>query len=204
MSMTVWILLGGGFIGSVLSMLAVAVFFMFRQWMYPIQMPIVEQRGENGIVWDLGERGKLVRAKDGFEAVKLMKRKGTYVKPYKYGHLSVNKKGKDVYPMFSTTDGEFMPVEFTSDVDLKSVDDKSASNWMILLKNRFAKKYAPDPGWFAKYGAYALGFTMAGVMIFLVIFTWGKMEIISGQIAGASQSLASALQTYTSSGMPQP
>ena len=199
MAYEVFMLLGG-IIGIILTILSVLGYKLFIWFFFPIEVPVIIQRGK-GFVWDLKERARFVKDKSGYEALKLMKRRGG-IKPPQFEYITTNQHGKPVYPIFNTTLGQYFPIKITNPIGLESVEDKASKNWMITELQRNDRKYAPKEGFFMRYGPFIMSATFAAMVIFFVIYFAGKIEIIANSLSGAAMSLTVAMEKLA--GAPPP
>lgn len=192
-------------IGAMVSIFGVIMWRMFQNWRWPIKVPIAIQRGKS-IVWDLTERARHITRRDGSEALKLKKRGKDTLKPPKYDSVSVDKKGKAVYPIFNTIAGQYFPIKLTKGVSLDAIEDKSSKNWAIAEVTRLNDVYRPKEGWLAKYGMFIMNATFAAMVIFFVIYFSGKMELSANALASGATRMAEALEKLSAAqgNMPQP
>lgn len=206
-----WFLIMGLVMGGVLVFSANMMWkYVILPWRWPIRVPVGIQRGEN-IVWDLDERAYHKTEKDGFESLRLRKRKD-FIKPPKYEHVSIDKKGKAVYPVYNTARGQYFPIEFIENangerrprIDMNIVEDKSAKNWAVQALRKVQAKYAVGESKWLRWAPYFMSATFAAMIIFFVIYFGGKVEIASNALAGASANLASAMEMFTKSPPPPP
>jgi len=186
-------LTSGAFLGFVIGIGVFLFWDIFQKKMYPISIPTMMQRGKS-IVWDLNERAKVVTDKSGYEILKLKKRKHN-IKPPKYDNVTIDSKGKPVYPLFNTTTGQYFPVELGNTPRFDVIEDKSSKNWGVLEQSRVRKTYMERESWFLKYAPYIMNATFAAMVIFFVIYFGGKMELAAGSLAGAADSLSNAVST---------
>ena len=105
------LMLAGAMIGSSIAF-AATIFYqqILVKKMWPIRTPLAIQRGKTGVVWDLDERGKIVRKKSGYEALRLRKKRQNIRSP-KYEELTVGENGKPIYPLYNTISGQFFPTK---------------------------------------------------------------------------------------------
>jgi hypothetical protein len=73
-----------------------------------IIVPLFTQRGDS-IIWDLEERGRLVRNAEGYSVIKLKKNKD-FIKPPQYDVLTISKSSNSVYPLYTTSKGQYFSV----------------------------------------------------------------------------------------------
>ena len=196
----IYIGMGAG-LGFMLTFVVMMLYKVVIQKMYPIRTPMMIQRG-SGIVWDLGERARYHVSKTGRECLRLMKRKDT-VKPPKYDFVSTDKKGKDVFPLFTTARGQhfsgkpsYKKVGIVNKPRIEIVEDKSAMNWAIQELQRKEDKYRTEESTFLKYMPFIITTILAAAIIFVVIFTMTKFEVISGAFESASSNLANAMEAF--------
>lgn len=191
----------GLIMGAVFGVFGMISYRLIIKRLYPIQVPVITQRGNHGIVWNLDERAKMTRSKAGFEALQLRSAK-KMLKPARYEYVSLNTAGKPVYPVYSTTSGQYFPVTFTDKVGLESIEDKGAKNWSTLLKNYYALKYMPSESFLARYAPFIMNTVFAGMVIFFVIYFSSKIESASAGLSSASNALTNALMVFK--GAPAP
>jgi hypothetical protein len=121
------------------------------------------------------------------------------IKPPKYESLSIDKRGKPVFPVFTSSSGTFMPMQLHSP-RMTVVEDRGFLNWNILEHRRTREIYKHDPGFFAKYGTFIMSATLAGLIAFMVFFMVTKFEIMTETIASASSVLANAAERIAGGG----
>lgn len=189
---TIWFILSGVAIGGVWGVCGVILWRVLMKRLWPMEIPVAMQRGKS-VVWDLAERAKHVMTKDGSEVVRLKRRKRN-IKPPKFDNLSVNTKGKAVYPIYETTRGQFFPVKLMDPPSFKVIEDKSSKNWGITERNRLWSVYRPKESTFMRLLPYLMNATFAAMVIFFVIYFGGKMEIVASSMSGAANSLTTAVQ----------
>jgi len=168
--------------------------------MWPISVSVGMQRG-NSIVWDIGERARLVKSKDGYQCLRLKKRKQS-IKPPQYKYLTINDKGRPYLALYNTTLGQYWPIQMPKPPNLDIVEDASAKNWGIQELKRLNDVYKPKDSWWNKYGTFIMSAILAATIIFAVMFFALKMEVISGNFNGAAKQLSDAM--YVSRGLSPP
>jgi hypothetical protein len=162
-----------------------------QDMMWPIRIPIIRQRGEN-LLWELDERGRSAKRKDGYEVIKLKKDKEN-IKPPKYDQVHINRKGKDVMPLFSPAKGSYIAVKMVEGPALETVEDKSAKNWGILEHQRINEDYKPHEGFWDKYGMIVMNATFAAMVIFFVIYNGQAMGNAASSLSGTANALTNAI-----------
>ena len=153
-----------------------------RRW--PISVSVGMQRG-NSIVWDNKEKGKLMKLKNGYQIVRLRKRKQN-IKPPKYERLELNDRGKPMFNIFNTASGQYFFISMKDTPNLEVIVDASDTNWAIQELMRANNDYKTKEGWFAKYGIFVMSSILAATIIFNAIFFNMKMETISSNFNGAA------------------
>jgi hypothetical protein len=196
------LLVGVGILVGVFSSVLIAVLWkVVLPWAWPITVPLMKRRGE-GFVWDLGERAKKIKRKDGFECLKLMKN-GEEIREPEYEFLQTTDKGKPVYPIYSPIKGQYSRLRFGNKPPrVEFTEDKASKNWGIDMLRRAEAKYADKQSWFDKYGTFVMSMTLAVVIIFIVIFSWGKFETVSNSLSGAADNLAVAIAKFSAFQQP--
>lgn len=189
--LTMWFVLSGVAIGAVWGVCGMLVWRILMKRLWPMEIPIAMQRGRS-VVWDLGERAKHVMNKEGAEIVRLKRRKRN-IKPPKFDKLSVNTKGKSVYPIYETARGQFFPIKLMNPPRFDVIEDKSSKNWGITERNRLWSVYKPKESTFMRLLPYLMNATFAAMVIFFVIYFGGKMEIVANSMSGAASSLTQAV-----------
>lgn len=99
----------GVFCGVMGYILVKMLWTMMTNSRWPISVSVGMQRG-NAIVWDDNERARLIRGKDGWEVVRLRKRKQN-IKPPQYKRLGLTDKGKPKLQLLNVTAGQYYPLE---------------------------------------------------------------------------------------------
>lgn len=190
--LTMLFVLSGVAIGAVWGVCGVIVWGFVQKRLWPMEIPVAMQRGKS-VVWDLAERAKHKMTKDGAEVVRLKRRKRN-IKPPKFEKLSVNTKGKAVYPIYETTRGQYFPIKLMNPPSFDVIEDKSSKNWGITERNRLWAVYKPKESTFMRLLPYLMNATFAAMVIFFVIYFGGKMEIVANSMSGAASSLTTAVQ----------
>ena len=186
------VLFSGGLLGTMIAILGLFIWKFLQDIWWPIRIPVIRQRGEN-VIWILDERGRLAKRKDGYEVIKLKKDKAN-IKPPKYEQIQLTSKGKSVFPLFNTTGGQYFPIKAINSPSLDVVEDKSAKNWAILEHQRISEAYRPKEGFWQTYGMMVMSATFAAMVIFFVIYFSSTIQTASGNLAGASNQLAAAIE----------
>ena len=205
MVLTIYVVLSGMIMGIAIAVSMSMAWKLYTDKRWAVRVPVAIQRG-NSIVWDLHERARHVTRKDGSEALVLRKRRKTTLKPPKYSRVSVNEKGKPVYPILNTIAGQFFPLKLNSKVSFEAIEDKSSKNWAISEIKRLNDVYRPSESWLAKYGVFIMNATFAAMVIFFTIYFSGKIEISSNALAGGATRMAEAMEKMAaaSGSMPAP
>lgn len=99
----------GVFAGAMGFILVKMMWNMLITSRWPISVSIGMQRG-NSIVWDDNERARLIKTKDGYQVMRLRKRKQN-IKPTQYKYLGLNTRGKPRLQLFNVTAGQYYPLE---------------------------------------------------------------------------------------------
>jgi hypothetical protein len=205
MDLLIVTLLAGTAMGGTLG----ACFPIIIRWisnkLWPIQIPVAEQRGDS-VIWTLTERGKRKKSKSGYEVIELKGRKHN-IKPPKYSYVTMNKKGDAVYPLYSSSAGEYFPISLKTfpKVEWNVTAETSAKNWGVLEQRRIRETYKDQDSWFSKYGMFLMSAIFAGMVIFFILYFGGKMEVVGNALAGASDRLSSALVVFSNAtSMPPP
>jgi len=189
----------GAMIGGVTSFSALLLKDMIQQKIYPISVPVLVERANGGTVWDMSERGKILKGKDGFVCLELMKRKDK-IKVPKFKFITIDTRGKPVYPVFNNSIGQYFPMKTQNNVSLASVEDKGARNWGIQIRKRYLTKYGPGDNFWLKYGPLIAQSATSILIILLILYVMPKFELISNQLGGASAMLADAMKLYKTGG----
>ena len=188
---TIWFVLSGVAIGAVWGIAGAVLWNVLMKRLWPMEIPVAMQRGTS-VVWDLTERAKNVMTSEGAEVVRLKSRKRN-IKPPKFDKLSVNTKGKSVYPIYETARGQFFPIKLMDPPSFNVIEDKSSKNWGITERNRLWSVYKPKESTLMRLLPYLMNATFAAMVIFFVIYFGGKMEIVANSMSGAANSLTQAV-----------
>jgi len=188
---TIWFVLSGVAIGAVWGIAGAVLWNVLMKRLWPMEIPVAMQRGTS-VVWDLAERAKHVMTSEGAEVVRLKSRKRN-IKPPKFDKLSVNTKGKSVYPIYETASGQFFPIKLMNPPRFDVIEDKSSKNWGITERNRLWSVYKPKESTLMRLLPYLMNATFAAMVIFFVIYFGGKMEIVANSMSGAANSLTQAV-----------
>jgi hypothetical protein len=183
------------FIGGVFGVLILILYRMFIKMLWPVSTPIAVQRGDS-VVWDLDERAKYVKNKEGYEVLKLRKRKHN-IKPPKFQHVTITQGGKPVYPLFNTVSGQYFPIKMMNSPRFEVIEDPSAKNWLTLETQRLRRAYSEKESTLMKFMPYIMSGIFAAMIIFFVIYFGGKMEAVGNSLSGASNSLSDALLVWS-------
>lgn len=195
------------FIFMTLSAVMGAVFvmlvnIMYRMWWvprrWPIHAPVAMQRGKS-IVWDLTERARIHKDRDGYEYMRLRTRKQNLRVP-KYSRVTTNEKGKGVYPLFNKSTGHFFPIRMMDDKSFMVEEDPGTKNWMVMELQRSDDLYPRNENKWLKWMPYIMTGGLAGVMVFFVIYYGGKVEVLGNQLAASTLALADAVNKMGASG----
>ena len=189
-----WLIVIGFAVGVSLTV-GVVYFYNFyikRKW--PTRIPLAIQRG-NSVVWDLDERARTMKTKTGYEVLRLRKR-NTNIKPPKYEQVTMDMRGKSVYPIYNTVSGQYFPVKLMNTPKLEVVEDPSNKNWSILELLRTISTYRDKEGWLVKYAPFVISMAFAVMFIFFIIYFGGKFELMSNSLSNAATSLAQAMEAF--------
>ena len=190
--------------GIVIGLGGTILFGLVQRRRWPVRLPISIQRGEGGsVVWDLDERGKFVQRKDGYSILRMKKRKKN-IKPPKFSQVTLDTKGKPVYPLYNTTVGQYLPMKLSNPPKMEVVSDLSAKNWGVLESARIRSTYIERESTFMRIAPYVMNGIFAAMVIFFVIYFGGKMESAAGSLGSAASSLEGAIKTMFSGGAPSP
>lgn len=99
----------GLFCGTMGFILVRMLWNMMINARWPISVSIGMQRGES-IVWDDSEKARLIKAKDGYQVLRLRKKKQS-IKPRQYKHLGLTNRGKPRLQLFEVTSGQYYSIE---------------------------------------------------------------------------------------------
>ena len=194
MDVVEWSLVFGAVGGIAMTFTLTYAWNFYRRWAFPISTPVIMQRG-NGFQWDLTERAKHVKSVEGFESMQLMKRKNK-LKPPVFKYVTVDQKGKPVYPLFNTTFGQYHIMDVRNNVALESVEDKGAMNWALQMLSDNFTRYMPKETMGAILIKYVAPIAFAACIIFFVIYFGGKIEIAANTLSSAAASLAGAMDRF--------
>jgi hypothetical protein len=103
------LILFGTFAGVMGFILIRQFWNIFQNMLWPIAVVVGMQRGES-IVWDDSEKGKLISSKDGYQVVRLKKRRHN-IKPPRYLNLGLTNKGKPRLELLNVTAGQYYPIQ---------------------------------------------------------------------------------------------
>jgi len=189
------IIIGGSF-GIPISLAANFVWKRMQNFLWPIRIPVIRQRGEN-YLWDLEERGRKAKRKDGYEVIKMKKDKEN-LKPPKFKQVHMTRGGNDVIPLINTVGGQYLPLTVAEKENkywFDVVEDKSAKNWGILEHQRVNEAYKPKEGFWSQYGMIVMNATFAAMVIFFVIYMSSTFTSVSGSLSSTANALTSALNS---------
>lgn len=82
------------------------------------------------------------------------------------------------------------------------VGDEDDYNWALMKLAENSSRYAPKESKWMMMMKYLAPMSFAVMMIFMIIYFGGKFEIMSSNLAGASNQLAVAMERFAN--MPPP
>ncbi len=186
-------MMGGALVGGFIYLWG-----FWQKFRFPIQIPVMIQRGDKGIVWDLTERGK-ISTSGGIRSIRLKKAKYD-IKPPNYKFVSVNKKGKPVYPVFNYGTGKYG----TATIKMKEINvaDDLDTNWIMQQLRLNAIRFMPKESWGQLLIKYVAPIAFLASMIFFWIYFGGKLEIMANSLSGAATQIALAMEKFAAAPPP--
>lgn len=193
------LIIAGALMGGVVVFAIMFAYPFYVRWRWPIQVPVIVKRGKDGILWNLNERGRVVKGKDGKREIRLRKSKESMKQP-SYKFVTMNNKGKAVYPVTKLGSGMYGSVNVT--IPDVTVADTLDTNWMIQKLAENAKRYAPKQDWKMALLMYGTPIAFLISTIFFWIYFGGKFEMGMNSLSGAATRMAMAMEKFAQAPPP--
>jgi len=156
---------------------------------YPIRVIIIEKRG-NSFRWFF-DRARKAEKRVGDRLIQVYKllKKRKEIPPPEYKHLHIDKKGREILPLYSPQEGQYLPININNPPNI-SVVDKDVLFWNILETRKTFEIYPKKQSFWEKYMPYIMIAMTAGLLVFITIMTFTKMGEIASSLNGVSANLA--------------
>jgi len=186
-------------------LIGIAVWFLGKRiiaWRWPYQAIIAEKRG-SAIRWVFDRAARFKSKKDPeVQKFKLKKSKDGFSPPT-YEHIHIDKKGKNVLPLFNPEQGQYFPMEISNPLGGLRVQDKDIAFYGSLERERIKRKYATED-WLQKYGALVGIMMVVGILAFIVIWLGGVFQQVGSQTIQAMQIAADTASKLAQASPPIP